>query len=71
LNPANILTSKFPKIYVNIISHPSLDLPSDIFSSGFRDNILNLFRIPPVRAACPIHLILPHFTTPNNKRWKV
>jgi hypothetical protein len=46
--------SYFDKIHVNIVPHLRLGFPNGLFPSGFPTNIL----FSPIRATCPVHLIL-------------
>jgi hypothetical protein len=39
-------------------SHLRLGLPSGLFPSGFPTDILYAFLVFPIRATCPVHLIL-------------
>jgi hypothetical protein len=52
-----ILTYILKTILV-LSTHLRLGLPSDLFSSGFPANILWAFLFSPIRATCPVRLIL-------------
>jgi hypothetical protein len=41
-----------------MFTHLRLGLPSDLFPSGFPINILYAVLFSPVRATCPVYLIL-------------
>jgi hypothetical protein len=53
-HPATTLS----KINSNIIFHLRLDLQSSLFLSDFPTKISFTFFISPIRARCPVHLIL-------------
>jgi hypothetical protein len=44
-------------------SHLSVGLPNSLFPSGFPTNTLCTPLSSPIRATCPVHLILLDFTT--------
>jgi len=48
---------------VILFSHLRLGLPSSLFSSGFQTKILYAFLTFPIRAICPVHLILLDLAT--------
>jgi len=55
----------FPKIHSNIILHLPLDVPSELFPSGFPTKASYEFLIAPTHATCLSHLILLDLIT----RW--
>ena len=46
-----------------LTSHLCLGLPSGLFASGFPTKILYMLLFSPIRATCPVHLILIDFIT--------
>jgi hypothetical protein len=47
-----------PRYILMLSTHQHLDLPSGLFSSGFRTNSLYMYLFSPIRAICIAHLFL-------------
>ena len=63
LDPVHTPTSYFQKIHLNIKFPSSLCLPSGSFPPSFPTNTLYTLLLSPIRATCPVHLILLDFIT--------
>ena len=62
-NPVHIPTSHFLQIHPNIITHLCLGLPSGLLPSGFPTKTPYTPLSSPIRATCPVYLILLDFIT--------
>jgi hypothetical protein len=58
MNPFHTLTPYFSKIQFNVVLLSMPRSPSGLFPSGFQTEIVYVFEIAPMHAACFAHLIL-------------
>jgi hypothetical protein len=65
INPVYTLPLCFPEVRSNSIFHLRVGLLSCLFPSGFPTKIVYPFRIYPMCATCPTHLILLDLITPS------
>jgi hypothetical protein len=58
VHPVHTLPAILLEVHFGPSCHLRLDLPSGIFTSGFPTKTLYTFTSSPMRATCPVHLIL-------------
>ena len=65
INPVHATMFQFLEVHFNITLPSTPGLPSGLFASGFPTKKLYAPLLPPIGAACPIHLILLYLITQN------
>jgi len=63
MNPVHIFPQYFPRSTLILSSHLRLGLPRGILPSASPTKVLHAFLISPMRALCPVNLILPDLVT--------